>query len=62
LRDQEIDEIMSSMNQVDSNLQVISGYVEVMDGIKLSQLVKNRGEIDLMISEIGDFIRRTTNW
>jgi hypothetical protein len=28
-----------------------------MDGIKLSELVKNRGEIDLMITEIGDFVK-----
>jgi hypothetical protein len=56
-RDREIDEVTASMNRVDSNLRAISGYVEVMDGIKLSQLVKNRGEIDLMISEIGDFIQ-----
>ncbi len=56
-RDEEIDEITASMNRVDSNLVAISEYVEVMDGIKLSELVKNRGEIDLMITEIGDFVK-----
>jgi len=56
-RDQEIDEITASMNRVDSNLVAISEYVEVMDGIKLSELVKNKGEIDLMIHEIGDFVK-----
>ncbi len=45
------------MNKVDSNLMAISQYVEVMDGIKLSELVKQRGEVDLMISEIGDYVK-----
>lgn len=56
-RDREIEEITSSMNKVDSNLMAISEYVEVMDGIKLSELVKQRGEVDLMISEIGDYVK-----
>ena len=57
LREQEIEEITGSIGKIDSNLMEISKHVEVMDGVKLRELIKKPGEIDLMITEIGDYVK-----
>jgi predicted nucleic acid-binding Zn-ribbon protein len=57
IRDEELEEITSSMNKIDSNLMAISKYVVVMDGIKLSDMVQQKGEIDLMVNEIGTYLQ-----
>lgn len=58
LREQEIEEITGSIGKIDSNLMEISRHVEVMDGVKLRELIKKPGEIDLMITEIGDYVKQ----
>lgn len=58
LRDKEIEEVTGSISKIDSNLMKISEHVEVMDGVKLRELIKKPGEIDLMISEIGDYVEQ----
>ncbi len=58
LRDKEIEDVTGSISKIDSNLMKISEHVEVMDGIKLRELIKKPGEIDLMITEIGDYVEQ----
>lgn len=57
VRELEIEEITGSISRIDSNLMEISKNVEVMDGVKLRELIKKPGEIDLMITEIGDYVK-----
>ncbi len=58
IREKEVEDITASIGKIDSNLMKISEHVEVMDGIKLRELVKKPGEIDLMITEIGDYVQQ----
>ncbi len=58
IREKEIEDITGSLTRIDSNLMKISENVEVMDGVKLRELVKKPGEIDLMITEIGDYVQQ----
>jgi len=57
IREKEVEEVTASISKIDSNLMRISEHVEVMDGVKLRELVKRPGEIDLMITEIGDYVQ-----
>jgi hypothetical protein len=57
-QEKEVEEITASISKIDSNLMKISEHVEVMDGVNLRELIKKPGEIDLMITEIGDYVQQ----
>ncbi|MDJ1471771.1 Cbp1 family collagen-binding glycoprotein adhesin [Xanthocytophaga flava] len=57
-REKEVEEVTASIGKIDSNLMKISEHVEIMDGVKLREMVKKPGEIDLMITEIGDYVKQ----